>query len=80
MEAQKTLPTLEKLEDVYADLLSIVKREVEVLKAQDSLEDKQTRSLETYDKILRSALERFESKKPKGEFSEVATEDLMKDF
>lgn len=72
--------SLEKLEAVYSDLLAIVKREVSNLSEQETLEEKQFRNLEVLDKILRAALEKYESKKPKGEFADADTEDLMKDF
>ena len=72
--------SLDKLESVYSDLLAIVKREVTNLSELENLEEKQFRNLEVLDKILRAAIEKFESKKPKGEFAETATEDLMKDF
>lgn len=72
--------SLEKLEAVYSDLLAIVKREVSNLSEQETLEEKQFRNLEVLDKILRAALEKYESKKPKGEFADADTEYLMKDF
>lgn len=72
--------SLEKLEAVYSDLLAIVKREVSNLSEQETLEEKQFRNLEVLDKILRAALEKYESKKPKSPFETLSTEDLAKDF
>ncbi len=72
--------SLDKLESVYSDLLAIVKREVTNLSELESLEEKQFRNLEVLDKILRAAIEKFESKKPKSAFEAQSTEDLAKDF
>jgi hypothetical protein len=72
--------SLDNLEKLYGDLLSVVRREVTKMLEQDEIDDKQFRQLSEADKIVRAALERYESKKPKSPFEAVGTEDLMKDF
>ena len=72
--------SLDNLEKLYGDLLSVVRREVTKMLEQDEIDDKQFRQLSEADKIVRAALERYESKKPKGAFEAVGTDELMKDF
>ncbi len=72
--------SLDKLEDLYSDILALVRRQVTAYSEQDELDEKSIRNLETCDKIVRAALERYESKKPKSPFEVVGTDELMKDF
>ena len=71
---------MEKLESVYADVLGIVRRQVEHLNDKDVLEEKEVKSLVELDKILRAGLEFYGSKKPKSMFETLPTEDIAKDF
>ena len=68
--------SLDKLEELYSDILAIVRRQVTNYQEQDELDEKALKSIEICDKIVRAAIEKFENKKPKGEFAEAATEDL----
>ncbi len=72
--------SLDKLEDLYSDILALVRRQVTAYSEQDELDEKSIRNLETCDKIVRAALERYENKKPKSPFEVAATEDLAKGF
>lgn len=71
---------MEKLESVYADVLGIVRRQVEHLNDKDVLEEKEVKSLVELDKILRAGLEFYGNKKPKGPYESDSTEDLLKEF
>jgi hypothetical protein len=71
---------LEKLEDLYADILAIVRKQVTKYSESDELDERAIKAIVELDKVTRAALERFEGKRPKGMFADTSTEDLMGDF
>lgn len=72
--------TVEKLEEIYTQLLRSVAREVARIEQVEEMSQMDCKLLESGDKILRSALEYYSSKKQPGALDTVSTEDLMGDF
>lgn len=73
--------TVDKLEQVYEKLLTVVKREVErVHEGDEPLQSADVKALETMDKVLRSALDYYSTKSPSSQFKDVTNADLLKDF
>lgn len=72
--------TVEKLEEIYTQLLRSVAREVARIEQVEEMTQMDCKLLESGDKILRSALEYYSNKGQKSELADLADDDLMREF
>ena len=72
------LPDIEKLEEVYSELLRVVSREIYRIKEAGGMAANDAKLAELADKVLRNALLYQQGKSPKNELSEMSEDDLLK--
>ena len=75
---------LDNLEKVYRNILNIVNSGVEKIKDKTEndkeLSPNDIKALESFDKVVRNALERFEKKPVVDKYTDLSEDDLLKEL
>jgi len=75
---------LDNLEKLYRNILNIVNSGVEKIKDKTEndkeLSPNDIKALESFDKVVRNALERFEKKPVVGKYTDLSEDDLLKEL
>lgn len=75
-----TMPTVEKLEDVYTKILRICTREINRIEEAGGLAGQDAKLLESLEKVVLHALEYTAGKKEPDEYGDLSDEELLKEL